>query len=59
MLNLHAKEVMKGPEILYGEFLLQSCNGAAQKTSRRSCQDNIIHIQQQIDNIIAMVIDEQ
>jgi hypothetical protein len=45
LLNLHSKEVMKRPEILHGEFLLKSCNGAAQKTNGRSCQDNIIHVQ--------------
>jgi len=45
MLNLHAEKMVEMPKVLHREFLLQSTDGAVQKTRRRGSEDDIINIE--------------
>jgi len=59
VLHLHAQEVLKLTQILHGKLLLQSRDRAAKELSRRSSEDNIIHVEEKIDSVGAATKDKQ
>jgi hypothetical protein len=48
-LNCHAKKMVKRAEILHGKLLHQSINNSAEKLLGRCSENNIVHVEQQID----------
>jgi hypothetical protein len=58
MLYGDPQEMMDGPEILYGEFLLEGRYGLLQKCYVGSGEDNVINVKQQVYHICAASEDE-
>jgi hypothetical protein len=58
MLYGDPQEMMEGPEILHGEFLLEGRYGLLQKCYAGSGEDNVINVKQQVYHICAMSEDE-
>jgi hypothetical protein len=52
------QEMMEGPEILHGEFLLEGRYGLLQKCCAGSGEDNVINVKQQVYHICAAPKDE-
>jgi hypothetical protein len=59
MLYGDPQEMMEGPEILHGEFLLEGRHGLLQKCCTESGEDNVINIKQQVYHICAALEDEE
>jgi len=57
-LNCHAEEVVQGTEIFHGK-LLQGINHTVEELLRGGSEDNIVHIQKQVDSLGATSIYEQ
>jgi hypothetical protein len=51
MLYEDSREMMEGPEILHGEFLLEDIYGLLQKCCAGCGEDNVINIKQQLYRI--------
>jgi hypothetical protein len=51
MLYGDSQEIMEGPEILNGEFLLEGRYGLLQKCCTRCSEDNVNNIKQQVYRI--------
>jgi hypothetical protein len=58
MLYGDSQKMMEGPEILYGEFLLEGRYGPQQKCCTGGGEDNVINIKQQVYRICATPEDE-
>jgi hypothetical protein len=58
MLYGDPQEIMEGPEILHGEFLLKGRYGLLQKCYAGSGEDNVINVKQQVYHICATPEDE-
>jgi hypothetical protein len=58
-LDMHAQEVMELSQVLHGELRLHRSDGALKELGRRSCEDYVIDIQQQVDQVITSPEDEQ
>jgi len=57
-LNCHTQKMMQRAKIFHGEFLLQGCNHTVKKLLRRGCEDNVVHVQQQVNHLSIMVKDK-
>jgi hypothetical protein len=51
--------MMKLAQVLHRKFLLKGCNDAMKQIHRGGSQHNIIHIQQEIGSVAAMMKHEQ
>jgi hypothetical protein len=50
---------MKIPQICHGKLTVQTVNNVLKQNTRRSSQDNIIHVKKNIIHVITMPIDKQ
>jgi hypothetical protein len=58
-LYCYAKKVMQGAEVLHGKFILQCINHTMKKMISRGGEDDVIHVQKQINSLRSLVEDEQ
>jgi ribosomal protein L34E len=54
----HVQKVMKIPQIHPSELTVQSINNVLEQSTKRSSQDNIIHVKKNIGNVVTIPIDE-
>jgi hypothetical protein len=59
LLHRDAEEVAEGAEVLHGELLLESCSGTLKQLQARSCEDDVIDVEEQVYNVSTATIDEQ
>ena len=58
-LNSYAQEVVELSEILHSKLLLQRGDDTLKQLLTRSCEHNIIDIEQQIGSLIPTAVDEE
>jgi hypothetical protein len=49
--NLHPEEVMEIAQVLHRKLLLQGSDGEMEEHYRRSTKDDVLHIEQQVDEV--------
>jgi hypothetical protein len=54
-----AEEVVKGPEVLHGEFPLKGDNRAVKEVGGGCREHNVVDVEQKVDGVVAAPVDEQ
>jgi hypothetical protein len=57
--NLNVEEVVKRAHILDSKLSTKTINKLSKKLRGACCQDNIIHVEEQVGGETALVVDEQ
>jgi len=58
-LNGDTQEVVEHTKVLHSKLLLQGHDDALKQGLTESCENNIIHIEEQIDSLRPMAVNEQ
>jgi len=53
------EEVMKIPEICHGELGVKELGDATEECSRRSCQDDVVDVEQQVGDVDALFVNKE
>jgi hypothetical protein len=53
------KEMMEIPEIFHGELGVKKLGDATKKPSRRSCQNDVVDVEQQVGDVDPLFVDKE
>ena len=53
-----AEEVMKMAKICHRKFCMKTLNDPLKESQRRRCQNDVVHVEQQVDNAVSIFINK-
>ena len=57
--NLDPEEIVQRTQVLNGKLSMKTISELLKKSSQACCQDDVVDVKQQEDDIIALVVDKQ